>query len=368
MKKKKILFIYAGGTIGQIPKTKEVPGNGNQIVLFPPETEAEFKSACLPIIERLEEASDMEVDFELFATKDSSNMFPEDWTRLAKRVQKAQETDCYDAVGIAHGTDTLTYTANALAFALHGSDSEKSGLQIPVVLTGAQNTIYADGGDGQFNLENLLRVINKCIDEGVADVLINFWSRVLRATRSTKVSEKEFDAFRSPAYPDVGVINSLGVKLMPEFLKKKSEASYSMSVAPEFGLNVFTIDLTPGLLPENVLSIVECNDIKALILKSHGEGNVPTEGEHNFVPLIERLTDELGIPVIITTKFIGGYVGAAHYETGLRAIEAGAIPGLDHTSIAVEVKARWLLGNGLADSVESFKRAMQTSYAGEVTV
>ena len=73
------------------------------------------------------------------------------------------------------------------------------------------------------------------------------------------------------------------------------------------------------------------------------------------------------LPILITTKFVGGSAVATHYETGLKAIEAGAIPCYDHTDVAVDVKARWLLGNAICSDVEGFRKSMATSYAGEVT-
>ncbi len=46
-------------------------------------------------------------------------MTPNDWEKLIFRIKKAQDEEAYDAVAIAHGTDTLAYTA--LALALHGA-------------------------------------------------------------------------------------------------------------------------------------------------------------------------------------------------------------------------------------------------------
>ena len=364
--KKKILFLYYGGTIGQVLTLQKVNG-ADQSVLYPPADGAEFETACMGLLSRVNETANMDITFEVMTTKDSTNMTLADWSLLARRVQKAQDDEAYDAVGIAHGTDTLAYTATALAFALHGSDHTKSGLSIPVVLMGAQNSIYVNGGDGAFNLENVFRVIDACLTAGVADVLVSFWSRVLLGCRAMKVSEKEFDAFRSPGYPDVGTINSLGVTLRPDLMKKKSEASFALSLAPEFSGNVLTVELSPGVDPKIIENVVDQEKISALVLKSHGEGNVPTEGEGSFLPLIEKVSQQLGIPVIITSRFIGGFVGSAHYEVGVRGLEAGGIPSFDHTGVAAEVKARWLIGNKICSSVDGFKKAFSTSYAGEMT-
>ena len=142
MTKKRILFLYNGGTIGQIAEIRE-----DHIVLVSPKDGKQFKEACDPVIKDFKEKS--EIDFELITTKDSTNMTPNDWEKLIFRIKKAQDEEKYDAVAIAHGTDTLAYTATALALALHGKNPQKSGLRIPVCITGAQNPIYQSGGDGR---------------------------------------------------------------------------------------------------------------------------------------------------------------------------------------------------------------------------
>lgn len=107
--------------------------------------------------------------------------------------------------------------------------------------------------------------------------------------------------------------------------------------------------------------------ISALILKSLGEGNVCCEGQYNLIPVIKQASQEFMTPIFITTKFVGGTAGGAHYETGLEAIRAGGIPCFNHTDVAVDVKVRWLIGNGICSNIEDFKKAMRTSYAGEVS-
>ena len=115
----------------------------------------------------------------------------------------------------------MAYTATALSLALHGREPDKSGLRIPVCITGAQNPIYEPGGDGRFNLENLFRVIDEAVGDNVADVLVSFWNRVLLGCRTLKLSEKKFDAFQSPSYPDIGYIDSNGVHLDTNLVRKK---------------------------------------------------------------------------------------------------------------------------------------------------
>lgn len=357
---KRILFLYSGGTIGQVPEQR-----GDRIVLVPPKDSAVFENACKPIIAGL--SHDSEIVFEYLTSKDSTNMSPNDWEKLIFRIKKAQDEEHFDGVAVAHGTDTLAYTSTALALALHGKEPGKSGLRIPVCITGAQNPIYELGGDGKFNLENLFRTLYQAIELGIADVLVNFWDKVLLGCRVLKTSEKDFDAFNSPGYSPVGIINAKGVTLNGGLLRKSADASDKLTLAPKFGRGVVSFELTPGTDPNVLLGFITGGGVSALILKSLGEGNVCCEGQYNLIPIIRQASSEYMTPIFITTKFVGGTAGGAHYEGGLEAIRAGGIPCYNHTDVAVDVKVRWLIGNGICSSIEEFRTAMKTSYAGEVT-
>jgi len=357
MSKKKVLFLYNGGTIGQIPMTI----NG-VVTLTPPKDDSEFKKACQSILDSYK--NNMDITFELVTTKDSTNMTPNDWEKLIFRVKKAQD-EGYDAVGIAHGTDTLAYTSTALALGLHGKN--KSGLKIPVCIIGAQNPIYEAGGDGRFNLENLFRVIIEAMRQEIADVIVNFWNRVLLGSRTLKISERKFDAFQTPTYPNVGEIDSSGVKLKTELLKLKKDAAEKFEITPRFGRGIVSFELNPGIDPNILLGMVTNGGISAMILKSLGEGNVCSEGQYNLLPMIQQASTEYMVPIFITTKFSDGSAVSTHYEVGVRAIQAGGIPCYDHTDVAVDVKVKWLIGNGMCSTIADFKKAMETSYAGEVS-
>ena len=359
MVKKKVLFLYNGGTIGMLLEERDCGP-----VLIPPKDKNTFKDACKPIVNRFSDVID--VTFEVITTKDSTNMNPNDWEKLALRIWKAQK-EGFDAVAIAHGTDTLAYTANALAFALHGRNPNNSCLKIPVCITGSQTPIYEKGGDGRFNLENVFRVLIKCIELGVSDILINFWDRVLLGCRALKISERDFDAFRTPAYPNVGFIDASGVHLNLKLLRKAKDAGGTEVPLAKFARGVVTFELSPGLDPNILLQMISSGGVSAVVLKSLGEGNVCNEGQYNLLPAVRQATNEYFTPIFITTKFVGGTVSSTFYEVGYAALKAGAIPCYDQTDVTVEVKVRWLLGNGICSKIEDFSKAMETNYVGEVT-
>ena len=80
---------------------------------------------------------------------DSSNMQPEEWSAIARRVYERRKE--YDGIVIIHGTDTLAYTASALSFALQQ-------IEIPVVLTGSQVSIENPIADATENCRSLIHI------------------------------------------------------------------------------------------------------------------------------------------------------------------------------------------------------------------
>ena len=60
--------------------------------------------------------------------QDSSRVGPEEWVELAKLLHENRKK--YDAFIVAHGTDTMAYTASAVSLML-------AGFGKPIVLTGA---------------------------------------------------------------------------------------------------------------------------------------------------------------------------------------------------------------------------------------
>ena len=70
---------------------------------------------------------------------DSSNLRPRDWLEIARDI--VARADDFDGFVVLHGTDTMAYTASALAFMLRG-------LGKPVVLTGSQIPLCELRSDG----------------------------------------------------------------------------------------------------------------------------------------------------------------------------------------------------------------------------
>jgi L-asparaginase len=231
------------------------------------------------------------------------------------------------------------------------------------VVTGSQLPLTVYGNDARFNFENAVLTAVLAAEENIAEVMVVFDDVVLRGVRSIKVSESNFRAFASPSYPALADIRSTGISFS-QYATKGTDAAANVRKA--FDAGVVTIDLVPGMRPDIVEYILESGRCRGLLLKSHGAGSVPTIGEYSFLPLIERCKNKYRIPVLITTKFVGGN---AHKDVNdlpaVEAINAGAVSAHDMTDVAAQVKLMWLLAQGLTG--DDVKRELELEYCGEMT-
>ena len=95
-----------------------------------------------------------------------------------------------------HGTDTMAYTASALSFLLEGID-------IPIVLTGAQRPVTELRSDGRENLVTAMAIAAGHLRGAplVPEVTIFFDDVLLRGNRTVKVHADSYRGFASPNYP-----------------------------------------------------------------------------------------------------------------------------------------------------------------------
>lgn len=342
--KKKILIIGYGGTIVMVvdeARKAVVPAKNLDEIM-----------AKLPTVN---EVADIDMDF--LSNEDSTNVGPNDWTRIALYIRNKH--DDYDAFVITHGTNTLAYTASALTLALG------TGLKKPVVLTGSQLPLSVYGNDARFNFENAIKTAAEASAQSINEVMIVFSDTILRGCRSVKVSESSFRAFASPAFPPIGSITSTGIHFSHD--ARKSDASIPFNISPHFHPNIVSLDLTPGQSPGLVEELVKSGKCKGVILKSHGAGSVPTIGEYSFLPFIEKTVRQYKIPVVVSTKFLGGNAyKEVNDECAVLAIEAGAIPGGDLTDVMTEVKLMWILAQGSFDEGQIRSRILNNA-VGEIS-
>ncbi|MEK9131824.1 MAG: asparaginase [Patescibacteria group bacterium] len=341
---KNILIIGFGGTIAMTPDSTR----GG--VLRPAKTIDEI----LTLVPTLRGHAN--ITLKQILNIDSTNVNPSHWAMLAIAI--ADSISGYDAIIVTHGTDTMAYTATAISFAI-GSNPP-----IPIIFTGSQLPLVEFGTDARFNLENAVKTAIHASEMGVNEVMIVFNDRVLRASRAIKSSEARFTAFESPAFPDLAQITAVGVRFYPQTRKK--EADGQIDLKPHFQRGILTVDLVPGIEPSILSAVLTSGTCQGLLLKSLGAGNVPSLDDFSLIPIIKK-AKTLGIPVLVSTKFVGGNTRMDLYEPGKEALDAGAIGTYDMTDVGAQVKLMWALGQGHRSS-EALRKVIGTNYVGEVTL
>ncbi|HUF87205.1 MAG TPA: asparaginase domain-containing protein [Thermohalobaculum sp.] len=263
----------------------------------------------------------------------SSELVPADWGRLARLVLGADE----DAVLLLHGTDTMAWTAAALAFllTLYAADGTPRGrFARPVVLTGAQRPLFEGDGlrPGTDALENLRTALNAAA-LGRREVIVAFGSLSLRGPRVMKMSTRDDRAFTCPK-------GSTPAAPLPEATAAALTAQLDR-LAPHLGARaVLTVTASPteaAQLVRQLEAIIDAMDDKlgAIHLLGYGTGNFPARSA--LTPLLRALHDR-GVVLVAGSQVPHGAVDPAAYGAGHWLTDCGALSAADMTGASVHAK------------------------------
>lgn len=330
--KKKILLISTGGTLASVQSEKGlIPGLSRHEIL-----------EALHFV-----SQEAEIEVEDFLSRDSANIFPEDWAALADRIGDACTK--YDGIVIIHGTDTLAYTASMLSFML-------SNIPIPVVITGSQLPLSHPVADAPENCRCAIQMA-AC---GYPGVFVAFNRKVMLGCRASKVNSLSFDAFESINYPYAAEISSLGLHVNKEALPAPRG---EFCLAPGYSEKVFVLKLYPGIRAEMLADLYE-KGYRGIYIEGYGLGGVPFL-KHDFVTAIEAATKK-GMAIVIGTQCRYEGSNLLVYETGYRAVESGALQAHDMTAEAAVTKLMWVLGQ--THDRDEIRQYFAQSLAGEVCI
>jgi L-asparaginase len=334
-----VLLLYTGGTIGM------APGPDGALV----QVDLRDLREHMPFVQRLP----MGLTVASFTTPiDSSVMTPTDWVDIADAV--VEHAPGHVGVVVLHGTDTMAFTASALSFLLEG-------INVPVVITGAQRPVTELRSDGRENLVAALAVAaGHSLQEAilVPEVTIFFDEVLLRGNRAVKVHADSYRGFDSPNLPPLataGTVISFNAGLVRA--PGTGPLRRGGGVCPD----VSALRLHPGLDAATVRAVVERPGLRGLVLEAYGAGNGPTEPWF-LDPLREAVDD--GVVVVLTSQCRAGSIHGGRYATGAALLETGAVAGGDMTFEAALTKLI-VLADRLGP--DELRTAMQRDVAGELT-
>jgi len=288
-----------------------------------------------------------EIETRALFRMDSADMQPAHWLALAREVHGALAGKKYDGVVIVHGTDTMAYTASALALLL-------GPVTRPVVLTGAQQPLAEARTDARENLINA--TLAATLD--VPEVCVGFASRVLRGVRTTKRSAWALDAFDSPNAPplvELGLDASIG-----------GHVRRHAKLAPfddRIDTHVLAVRIFPGIDPALIEGALRIG-VRGLVLEAYGTGTLP-HLSGSLIPALHAAKAQ-HVPVMVVSQCARGFVDLERYAGGAAAAKAGAIPGGDMTVEAAI--AKMMIGLGRYGSGKSLRAFLQRDVVGERTV
>ncbi|WEU39836.1 MAG: Glu-tRNA(Gln) amidotransferase subunit GatD [Candidatus Odinarchaeum yellowstonii] len=283
----------------------------------------------------------------------SENMKPEDWIKIAKEVDKELTGGSVKGVIIAHGTDTMTYTASALAFMLRNPPA-------PIVFVGSQRSSDRPSSDAAFNL------INACVFASTSDVgevvvcmhgsSSDNYALIHRATRVRKMHSSRRDAFKSIGSIPLAKIENRRVQILLKNYRIAGAEKYEPQISLD--TKVVLLYFHPGMDP-NIIDYFVDKGYHGIVFMGTGLGHV----SESLIPSIKRAVDNK-IPVLMTTQTIWGYTGLNVYETGRKLLAAGVIPCSNLLPEVAYTKLMWVLSQ--TDDLKQIRSLIHMNLAGEI--
>jgi L-asparaginase type I len=327
----KVIVLTTGGTIGHRSRQ-----DGVAVLDFDPKQLASEIGL-----------SDVDLEFKEVLRKGSMSIVPEDWQLMATAVAEAA-TQRPRGVVILHGTDTMHYTASALAFMLRN-------LGMPVVFTGSM----IPGGDtGSDALANLRDAIVVAAEADFAEVCVVFSADVartkgviIRGCRARKMHSHSIDAFASINVPPIGTI--AGKTIVRSNLDVRPRATSRPTLALDLDINVVLAKVTPNMAAGALDRFLQ--GTSGVVLEGTGVGHIRAE--------LQGVIVRFSGPAVLSTQTVygGERLGSYEVDRNILAI-ANIIPVGDMSSDTALVKLMWALKQG-----GDVRSIMRTNIAGEIS-
>ena len=281
---------------------------------------------------------------------DSSNITSEDWMQMAAVVRRNYND--YEGFVILHGTDTLAFTASALAFIL-------TNLDRPVIVTGSQRPIGEVRSDAVQNLVTSIEIAAGAAlgTTVIPEVCVFFRDWLYRGCRTTKFNASSYDAFDSPNFP---ALAKAGEHIVVSEHAIAKPSSHALLVEERLETNIASMDIFPGMSPELLDSMLNAPGLRGIVLQTFGTGNAPSTPA--FLEAIERAVSS-GRVIVDITQCRSGEVELGLYEVSAGLLSRGVITGMDMTPEAALTKLAVVLGS--ESDAEIAADRMQLNLCGE---
>ena len=292
------------------------------------------------------------VETEILFSIFSENITSKHWIGTAKAIAKHIENGV-DGIVVAHGTDTLGYSAAALSFALQD-------LPVPVVMVASQRSADRPSSDAA---TNLIGAVKAAVSAPFAEVVIAMHETVSdtsivfhRGTKARKCHTSRRDTFKSINALPLARMDDGKIEMLTKNYRKR-DLSRKLNLNTTFEDKVALVKAYPDLNPE-VIDWYVSKGYRGIILEGTGLGHV---GDYLFGAI--RNAVEKGVVVGMTSQCLWGRLNMNVYDQGRDLLALGVVSLDDMLPETAYVKLRWVLGQ--TKDAEEAKKLLKTNVANE---
>ncbi len=321
--KQTISILHTGGTVA----SKVDYETGGVTAHFAPEDLVEM----VPELEKI-----ANIKTELVSEMMSEDMMFSDYQKILRAIKKHSKSD---GIILTQGTDTLSYTAAALAFAIEE-------INIPILIVGSQRSSDRGSSDAAMNLICSAEYIIKSGFTGVAICMHDSTSddkcAISPATKTRKMHTSRRDAFKTINDTPIALIDYKTKNIQQIKAIKKGKA---LKIADKFEISVGILKTHPNMDPK--LFEFYTKNYKAIVLEGTGLGHAPTNlGKDNLknYTTLKNYIKKGGI-VAVTSQCLYGRVHPHVYTNLRRLADIGCIFCEDMLPETAFIKLSWLLGS-----------------------
>lgn len=299
----------------------------------------------------------------LVANMMSENMRFAHYNLLAKEVVSEWKKGATGII-ITHGTDTMHYTAAALAFLL-------PDFPISILLVGAQRSSDRGSTDAAQNLLAAVQFVTQT-DAAVTGICMHKTSNddvctILPATRVRKSHTSRRDAFQPvDAAPFADIAIGKEVKTYTNLPKRKKEWNHALLLFKE-KIKVGIIIMHTNMYAEEFLAYRKCDGV---LLLGTGLGHCPIISFDSATKEHKKIYDAIKMlckksVVAMASQTGHGRVNMEVYGPGRMLLDAGVIGNLhDMPWETAYIKLAWLLSHYTTKEV---KELFAKNIVGEIT-
>jgi L-asparaginase len=283
-----------------------------------------FKAALsgqeiIDAVPRLQAIARIEVE-EIFRIG-SSDVTPEHWVKLLKRVNQLLFDPSIAGIVITHGTDTLEETSYFLDLTVTS--------QKPVVCTAAMKAATEKDADGPRNVLNAVRVAISPESSGKG-VLVVLNGQIHAARNVTKTNSVTIETFQTPEFGQLGVVDYDGqVRFYRAPLRRQTIPLGDDPKLPQ----VEIILCYAGADGRVIRGLLTQGTLDGLVIAGTGNGHISEAMEKTLKEVIDK-----GIPIVMSSRTGSGRI--VSYYAGNRRQDKMGIVQADNLNPA---KARVLL-------------------------